>query len=114
MKVSCEISNALREEASLPSAKLEALRDFTLAVVRQRGALEEKQVQDFYLASFTRKSVLEVILGLSQKIMSNYTHHLAQTSADKAFTQFLWEKTRLFTYLSSTLGAKSNTAMMSS
>ncbi|MBB5185819.1 MULTISPECIES: carboxymuconolactone decarboxylase family protein [Zhongshania] len=92
MKVSDEISNALRDETPLPSAKLEALRDFTLAVVRQRGALEEKQVQDFYSAGFTQQNVLEVILGLSQKIMSNYTNHLAQTPVDKAFTQFSWEK----------------------
>jgi len=92
MKVSDEISNALRDETPLPSAKLEALRDFTLAVVRQRGALEEKQVQDFYSAGFTQQNVLEVILGLSQKIMSNYTNHLAQTPVDKAFKQFSWEK----------------------
>ena len=34
MKVSDEISNALRDETPLPNAKLEALRDFTLAMVR--------------------------------------------------------------------------------
>ena len=37
MKVSDDISNALRDETPLPTEHLEALRTFTLQVVRQRG-----------------------------------------------------------------------------
>ncbi len=92
MKVSDEVSNALRDETPLPTAKLEALRDFTLAMVRQRGELEPKQVQDFYAAGYSQQNVLEVILGLSQKVMSNYTNHIAQTPVDEAFKQFAWTK----------------------
>tara|TARA_R110001592_G_scaffold61588_5_gene187695 strand:+ start:177 stop:749 length:573 start_codon:yes stop_codon:yes gene_type:complete len=92
MKVSDEISNALRDETPLPTAKLEALRDFTLAMVRQRGEMEPKQLEGFYSAGFNQQNVLEVILGLSQKIMSNYTNHIAQTPVDDAFKQFTWNK----------------------
>jgi alkylhydroperoxidase family enzyme len=92
MKVSDEVSNALRDETPLPTAKLEALRDFTLAMVRQRGELEPKQVQDFYAAGYSQQNVLEVILGLSQKVMSNYTNHIAQTPVDEAFKRFAWTK----------------------
>ncbi|WP_340675297.1 carboxymuconolactone decarboxylase family protein [Paraperlucidibaca sp.] len=92
MKVSDEISNALRDETPLPTAKLEALRDFTLAMVRQRGEMEPKQLEGFYSAGFTQQNVLEVILGLSQKVMSNYTNHIAQTPVDDAFKQFTWNK----------------------
>jgi len=35
-----------------------------------------------------------VILGLSQKVMSNYTNHLAETPVDEAFKGFAWEKAR--------------------
>jgi alkylhydroperoxidase family enzyme len=92
MKVSDEINNALRDETPLPTAKLEALRDFTLAMVRQRGELEAAQLDAFYAAGYSQKNVLEVILGLSQKVMSNYTNHLAQTPVDQAFQAFAWEK----------------------
>jgi len=92
MKVSDEVSNALRDETPLPTTKLEALRDFTLAMLRQRGKLEAKQMQDFYAAGYTQQNVLEVILGLSQKVMSNYTNHIAQTPIDEAFKQFSWDK----------------------
>ncbi|KAI2694376.1 carboxymuconolactone decarboxylase family protein [Pseudomonas sp. TNT3] len=92
MKVSDEVSNALRDETPLPTSKLEALRDFTLAMVRQRGELESTQMQDFYAAGYTQQNVLEIILGLSQKVMSNYTNHIAQTPVDEAFKRFSWTK----------------------
>lgn len=92
MKVSDEVNNALRDETPLPTPKLEALRDFTLAMVRQRGELEAKQLDDFYAAGYTQRNVLEVILGLSQKVMSNYTNHIAQTPVDQVFEVYAWEK----------------------
>lgn len=92
MKVDDAISNALRDETPLPNAKLEALRDFTLAMVRQRGELEAQQLQDFYAAGYSQQNVLEVILGLSQKVMSNYTNHIAKTPIDQAFKAFAWNK----------------------
>jgi alkylhydroperoxidase family enzyme len=92
MKVSDEINNALRDESPLPTAKLEALRDFTLAMVRQRGELQAGQLEAFYSAGYTQQNVLEVILGLSQKVMSNYTNHIAQTPVDNAFQVFAWQK----------------------
>jgi alkylhydroperoxidase family enzyme len=92
MKVSDEISNALRDETPLPTPKLEALRDFTLAMGRQRGELEDKQLDAFYAAGYTQRNVLEVILGLSQKVMSNYTNHIAKTPVDKVFEVYAWEK----------------------
>jgi alkylhydroperoxidase family enzyme len=60
--------------------------------VRQRGELEAKQLDDFYAAGYTQRNVLEVILGLSQKVMSNYTNHIAQTPVDKVFEVYAWEK----------------------
>jgi len=33
-----------------------------------------------------------VILGVSQKVMSNYTNHLADTPVDAPFRAFEWHK----------------------
>lgn len=92
MKVSDDISDALRDETPLPSAKLEALRDFTLAMLRQRGELSAEQLQAFHAAGYNQLHVLEIILGLSQKVMSNYTNHIAQTPVDEPFKHFAWSK----------------------
>ncbi|ROQ27645.1 carboxymuconolactone decarboxylase family protein [Gallaecimonas pentaromativorans] len=92
MGVSDEISNALRDETPLPTAKLEALRTFALAMMRQRGFVEDEKVQAFLDAGFTQRQVLEVVLGLAQKVMSNYTNHLAKTPMDSAFSKYEWHK----------------------
>ncbi len=97
MKVDDAITEALRKETPLPSPRLEALRAFTLAVVRERGLVDDAVVQTFLDAGFTRRNVLEVILGLSQKVMSNYTNHLANTPIDDPFKQFAWSKPELVT-----------------
>ena len=90
MKVDDAITDALRNVTALPNARLEALRTFTLQVVRQRGHLSKAEVQAFLDAGFTRRSILELILGYSQKIMSNYTNHLADTPVDRVFEKFAW------------------------
>jgi alkylhydroperoxidase family enzyme len=90
MGVSDDISNALRNETPLPNARLEALRTFTLSVVRNRGNVDDSGVQAFLDAGFDQQQILEVILGVSMKVMSNYTNHLSQTPVDSAFTQFTW------------------------
>ena len=95
MKVSDEITEALRNETPLPNARLEALRDFTLAVVRNRGNVDDDVVEAFLDAGFTKRQILEVILGVSQKMMSNYTNHLADTPIDAPFEKFAWEKTKI-------------------
>ncbi|MBC6716326.1 MULTISPECIES: carboxymuconolactone decarboxylase family protein [Aurantimonas] len=92
MGVDDAITEALRNETPLPNARLEALRDFTLSVVRDRGNVDDAKVQAFLDAGFTRRNILEVVLGYSQKVMSNYTNHLAQTPVDKPFQKFAWQK----------------------
>ncbi len=91
MKVDDAISDALRNETPLPNARLEALRTFTLSMVRERGNVDEQTVQAFLDAGFNKRHILEVILGISQKVMSNYTNHLAQTPVDEVFRKFAWE-----------------------
>nr|WP_317199387.1 carboxymuconolactone decarboxylase family protein [uncultured Psychrobacter sp.] len=92
MKVDDAITDALRDETPLPTPKLEALRDFTLSVVRDRGNVDDAAVQAFLDAGFTKRQVLEVVLGAAQKVMSNYTNHLANTPVDKPFEKFEWHK----------------------
>jgi len=43
MKVDSAITEALRNETPLPNARLEALRNFTLGVVRDRGAVSDEE-----------------------------------------------------------------------
>ena len=92
MKVDPAITEALRNQTPMPTAKLQALHDFTLAMVRDRGAVSQEQMMAFFNAGYGQKKVLEVILGLSQKVISNYVNHVADTPVDSMFKEFVWTK----------------------
>jgi len=92
MKVNPAITEALRNSEAMPTAKLQALHDFTLAITRQRGNVNEEQLNTFFAAGYAQQQVLEIILGLSQKVISNYTNHIAQTPTDEMFESFAWKK----------------------
>lgn len=81
---------ALREARPLDDARLETLRQFTLKVVRQRGHVDQADIDAFIAAGFTRRNVLDVILGVAQKVMSNYVNHIADTPVDAPFARFEW------------------------
>ena len=90
MKVDPAITEALRNKTALPTAKLEALRDFTLDLTINRGHISEQALEKFYQAGYGEQQVLEVILGLSQKVISNYTNHISNTPVDQRFERFAW------------------------
>lgn len=90
MKVDDAVTEALREETPLPDPKLEALRDFTLVMTESRGLPTEAQLAAFHAAGYDERHALEIILAISQKVMSNYTNHLAQTPLDPPVQQFAW------------------------
>ncbi|WP_116870969.1 carboxymuconolactone decarboxylase family protein [Vibrio splendidus] len=91
MKVDPAITEALRNRTALPTEKLQALHDFTLSMVRNRGSVPADEMEAFFAAGYGQQQVLEVILGLSQKVISNYVNHVAETPVDKVFEQFAWQ-----------------------
>lgn len=92
MKVDPAISEALRNETELPTEKLEVLRETTLEMVRSRGRLTDEQIEKFKTVGYSNRQLLEIVLGLSQKVISNYVNHLADTPVDAPFQQFAWKK----------------------
>ncbi|GLS90503.1 hypothetical protein GCM10007916_15700 [Psychromonas marina] len=92
MQVDAKLTEALRNETEMPTERLQVLRDTTLSMVRNRGLISEQEVEAFFAVGYEQRQLLEIVLGLSQKIMSNYTNHLAHTPLDKPFQQFAWEK----------------------
>ncbi|MBG6210499.1 AhpD family alkylhydroperoxidase [Labrenzia sp. EL_126] len=89
-KVNAGLIESSRNGAPLEDEKLEALRRFTLKVVRQRGVVSEEDTNAFLAAGYTRRQILDVILGVAQKVMSNYVNHLADTPVDAPFRKFEW------------------------
>ena len=82
---------AVREGRPIEDAKLEALHRFTALVVRERGWVPEAEVEAFLAAGYGRQQLLEVVLGVAVKTLSNYTNHLAETPLDPFMAGTAWE-----------------------
>lgn len=70
---------SLRGGVPISDAKLEALRTFTLAVLRERGFVGSDAVDAFIGAGYGRAQVLEVVMIIATKTISNYVNHIAHT-----------------------------------
>ena len=92
MKLDEAVSNALRDDTALPSTRLEALRDFTLLLLRNHGHASDSVISKFLSAGYIHQNMLEVVLGLAQKTISNYVNHLARTPVDKQYEHYAWKK----------------------
>ena len=90
MQVDPAITEALRNRTAMPSAKLQALHDMTLSMTRNRGHLKDAEIEAFFAAGYTQQHILEITLGLSQKVMSNYVNHFSKTPVDEPFAEFAW------------------------
>ncbi|WP_462323079.1 carboxymuconolactone decarboxylase family protein [Halochromatium sp.] len=55
-----------------------------------RGWVDAADVTAFQEAGFDPQQVLEVILGVGMKTLSNYTNHIAGTELDAAFQHRAW------------------------
>ena len=80
----------LREGSPIREARLDALRTFTQAVVRQKGWVSDATLEDFIDAGFNQSQVLEVLMAVAMKTLSNYTNHLANTPLDKQLKSEAW------------------------
>lgn len=84
------VIDALRSGAPLPDDKLEALRTFTIALTEKRGEVSQADLDAFYAAGYGDRQVLDITLGLAQKVLSNYTNHMAQTPLDDFAKPYAW------------------------
>lgn len=85
-----DVLQALRDGTALADPKLEALRVFSIKMNENRGFVEKADLDAFLAAGYTKANVLEVVLGMALKVMSNYTNHVANTPLDDAFKAAEW------------------------
>ena len=69
-----------------------ALPRFTAAVVTSRGRPSEADTAALLQAGYGKQQVLEVVLVVGMKTLSNYTNHIADTPPDQAFGRAAWSK----------------------
>lgn len=88
--VAPEVIQALRHGAPIADARLQALRLFAEAVVRERGFVGDAAVDAFLTAGFTKAQVLEVVTIIATKTISNYVNHITKTPLDAFMAETKW------------------------
>ena len=89
--VPTEVTDAIRQGAPVPDGKLEALRTFTRTLLVKRGRPDRADVTAFLQAGYTERHILEIVLAISVKTLSNYANHLFETPVDEMFSDRAWE-----------------------
>lgn len=90
-KVPADVIRSLRDDVEIDDSKLNALQVFTRAVVEGRGYVPQDAVDAFLDVGYTKQNVLEVVLGVGLKTLSNYTNHFVETEVDDAFSANAWQ-----------------------
>ena len=81
-----EVVAAIHNNTPVPDAKLNALVTLVRELVRERGHAKEKTIQKFLAAGYKKEQVMELLLGIALKTISNYLDHISPTPLDHAFT----------------------------
>lgn len=90
-KVPAEVVDAIREGKPVPDDRLDALVRFTTLLVESRGLPREGDLDEFIAAGFTEEDVLQIVLAIAVKTLSNYSNHLLHTPVDGVFAGRAWE-----------------------
>jgi len=84
--------NAIRTGTNTSDKKIDQLVKFTKEIVSNRGNVSQEAITQFLSVGYTNQHILEVVLGVTMKTLSNYVNHIAKTPVDENFAAFKWSK----------------------
>lgn len=91
-KLPKELTDTIRNEEKIGDPKLSALAEFTKALFFSRCNPSKSEVKAFIGAGFEEKQILEIILAIAVKTLSNYSNHIFHTEIDSVFSGRKWTK----------------------
>jgi uncharacterized peroxidase-related enzyme len=84
------VVNALRNGDTVPDPRLNAVAEFTRAVIRDRGNVSDDELKAFRAAGFSDANALEVVLGVSLATLCNFANNLGRPSLNPELAQYAW------------------------
>ena len=90
-KVPREVTDAIRSGTPVPDPRLAALANLARAIVATRGRPTTRDVEAFLAAGYSERQVLELVLAVSVKTISNYVNHIFGTPVDAPFRSREWK-----------------------
>jgi len=84
-----EVVKALQTGERTGIDRLDAIADFTKAVIRSRGAVSDQEYRAFRAHRFGHRQALEIVLGVSLATLCNFANSLAATEVNSQLTPYL-------------------------
>ncbi len=72
----------IRKGTASFDSKLDALVKFTASVVTNRGKATEESKNNFFAAGYNEANLIDVVIVVGDKIISNYIHNLTEFEID--------------------------------
>lgn len=82
---------AIRSGSQVEQPQDAALVAFVRCVIVERGFVPDSDLRAFLETGFTHRHALEVIVGVTLKILTNYINHLAHTELNPEIGAHAWE-----------------------
>ncbi len=89
-KLDGETVDALRRLAPISDSRLDAVGDFTRAVIARRGAVTNEELAAFKSTGFDDAAVLEVVLGVSLATLCNFANNLGEPPLNAELEPYRW------------------------
>jgi AhpD family alkylhydroperoxidase len=65
-----------------------AMVSFVRAIIRSRGFVSDAELKAFFDHGFTPRNALEVVLGVTVKVLTNYTNHITHTELNPELSAY--------------------------
>lgn len=82
-----DIVSPLREQRPLDDERLEAVRQFTLEVLRTAGGVGDEELRAFLSHGHTEQNALEVVMGIGTYTMSTLANRLTRAPLDTGLSR---------------------------
>ncbi len=86
--VPADVLQAIRTSQPIADASLAALFALTQDMVKHLGQPSAEKVKAFLDAGYTESHVLNIVLAVAVKVLSNYTNHAFATEVDERFAAY--------------------------
>lgn len=90
-QVPADVIEAIRHDRPIPDERLAALSAFTRVMFETRGLPTQRDVDAFLAAGFEEQHVLQIVLALAVKTLSNYSNHINHPELDEVFADHAWQ-----------------------
>jgi len=78
---------AIESGQPLSDPRLNALVNLTRELVAQKGHAAQQVIDAFFESGYSKDKLLEVLIGIGLKTVSNYFHHVSPVEIDSQFLQ---------------------------